>query len=213
MRADRVLDPSRLWLFVLAAIALTATPGPNVLYIVTRGIGQGRRAAVTSAAGVESALFIHVAASALGISAIVASSAVAFTAIRWIGALYLLGLGIQAWRSDGLSVSRPVLPARGRHLFRQGFVVSLLNVKVALFFLAFLPQFVDPSGPVRPQLLLLGGIFVLAAALTDLTYALTSGSPGRWLRDRPAFGRFQGRLSGTVYIGLGLSAAMTGDGP
>lgn len=203
-------DPSRLWLFVLAAIALTATPGPNVLYIVTRGIGQGRRAAVTSALGVESALFIHVAASALGVSAIVASSAVAFTAIRWIGALYLVGLGIQAWRSDGLSVTRQELPARGRHLFRQGFVVSLLNVKVALFFLAFLPQFVDPSAPVRPQLLLLGGLFVLSAAVTDLVYALTSGSLGRWLRDRPAFARFQGRVSGTVYIGLGLSAAVTG---
>lgn len=203
-------DPSRLWLFVLAAIALTATPGPNVLYIVTRGIGQGRRAAVTSALGVESALFIHVAASALGVSAIVASSAVAFTAIRWIGALYLVGLGIQAWRSDGLSVMRQELPARRRHLFRQGFVVSLLNVKVALFFLAFLPQFVDPSAGVRPQLLLLGGLFVLSATLTDLVYAFTSGSLGRWLRDRPTFARLQGRVSGTVYIGLGLSAAVTG---
>jgi threonine/homoserine/homoserine lactone efflux protein len=205
-----VPDPSRLWLFVLAAIALTATPGPNVLYIVTRGIGQGRRAAMTSALGVESALLIHVAASSLGVSAIVASSAVAFTAVRWLGALYLVGLGIQAWRSDGLSVTRQVLPARGRHLFRQGFVVSLLNVKVALFFLAFLPQFVDPSAPVRPQLLLLGGLFVLAATLTDLTYALTSGSLGRWLHERPAFARFQGRLSGAVYVGLGLSAAVTG---
>jgi threonine/homoserine/homoserine lactone efflux protein len=205
-----MVDISRLWLFVIAAVALTATPGPNVLYIVTRGIGQGRRAAVTSALGVESALLIHVAASALGVSAIVASSAAAFTAIRWIGAVYLVGLGIQAWRSDGLSVTRPVVPAARGQLFRQGFVVSLLNVKVALFFLAFLPQFVTPAAPVRPQLLLLGGLFVAAAALTDVAYALTSGTLGRWLRDRPGFSRFQGRFSGTVYIGLGLSAAFTG---
>ena len=204
-----MVDPSRLWLFAVAAVALTATPGPNVLYIVTRGIGQGRRAAVTSALGVESALFVHVAASALGLSALVASSAAAFTAIRWLGAAYLIGLGIQAWRSDGLSVTRPMLPERGRHLFRQGFVVSLLNVKVALFFLAFLPQFVTPAAPVRPQLLLLGGVFVIAATLTDLTYALTSGTLGRWLRDRPTFTRIQGRISGTVYIALGLSAALT----
>lgn len=208
-----MVDPSRLWLFALAAVALTATPGPNVLYIVTRGIGQGRRAAVASALGVESALFVHVAASALGLSALVASSAAAFTAIRWLGAAYLIGLGIQAWRSDGLSVTRPMLPERGRHLFRQGFVVSLLNVKVALFFLAFLPQFVTPTAPVRPQLLLLGGVFVIAAALIDLTYALTSGTLGRWLRDRPTFTRIQGRISGTVYIALGLSAALTTNEP
>ena len=204
-------DPSRLWLFVIASVALTVTPGPNVLYIVTRGIGQGRRAAVTSALGVDSALLIHVAASAMGVSAIVASSATAFTTIRWIGAIYLLGLGVQAWRSDGLSVTRPVLPARHRHLFRQGFVVSLLNVKVALFFLAFLPQFVDPEAAMPAlQILCLGLWFDLVGTLVNIVIALVAAGTAARLRHVAWLGRAARWLAATAMGGLALQLAFSG---
>jgi threonine/homoserine/homoserine lactone efflux protein len=137
--------------FVLSALALVLVPGPNVIYIVTRGVDQGRRAGLASACGVETATLVHVAAAAAGLSALLASSAAASEVVRYAGAAYLAYLGVRTLLSDdGIGSGDSPPPARLARVYTEGFLVNLLNPKVALFFLAFLPQFVDPEGPRRP---------------------------------------------------------------
>jgi threonine/homoserine/homoserine lactone efflux protein len=199
-------DSTHLWLFSLAALALLAIPGPAVLYIVVQSAEQGRRAGLASVAGVHLGTLVHVAAASIGISALIVASATAFTAVKYAGAAYLVLLGIRklAERDPEEALSRP--PDLLRRAFLRGVVVNVLNPKTALFFLAFLPQFVDPDrGGVWSQALVLGLAFGVLGLISDSLYALAAGTVGGLLRRRRRALRYG---SGAVYIGLGAVAAL-----
>lgn len=204
-------DPSTLAVFAAASLALVAVPGPSVLYIVGTSIAQGRRAGVASMLGVQAGAVIHVFAAAVGVSAILASSAEAFTVVKFAGAAYLVWLGVQRLRHAG-EVDPAARPPRSHaHLFRQGVVVNLLNPKVAMFFLAFLPQFIDPeAGSPGLQIIELGLVFVLIAMISDSAYALLAGAAAERLSGTFTARRRLDRISGGVMIGLGAVAALTG---
>ncbi|MDL4814492.1 LysE family translocator [Actinomadura opuntiae] len=200
-------------LFLLAAAALVAIPGPNHLYITTRSIGEGRRAGVASALGVESGMLVHIAAAAAGLSALVAASATAFGVLRYAGAAYLVFLAYRTLRArDG--EDGPRLEPRPLHrVYLDGVLVNVLNPKVVLFFLAFLPQFVDPrAGAVPAQIVGMGLVTALIGLAADLVYAFAAGALGGWLRARPAFRRRQRYATGFVYLGLGAAAVLAGPG-
>lgn len=208
---ENVLSTTNLALFIPAALVLLLTPGPVVLYIVTRSIDQGRRAGLVSVLGSEIGNLCHVFAAALGLSAILLSSTLAFDVVKYLGAAYLIYLGIRKLRSSDAIVDESVKRAPLRRIFLQGIVVAVLNPKTALFFFAFLPQFVDRSkGAVSLQILFLGLIMVTMAIISDSIYALMAGTAGKWLRGNLRFLRFQRYLSGSVYIGLGITAALAG---
>ena len=203
-------EPGSLVLYVAASLALLIVPGPSVLYVVALSMRQGRRAGMASVVGVNSGALVHFGAAALGLSAIVATSAAAFAAVKWAGAAYLVFLGVRTWLERGSEPSTPAdAPKRSlRRVAAQGVVVTVLNPKLALFVLAFVPQFLDPArGPVAAQTLVLGAIFVALAAMTDSLYALSAGWLGSVLRRRRGAVRAQRWLTGTVYVGLGVAAA------
>jgi threonine/homoserine/homoserine lactone efflux protein len=203
---------STIWLFLAAGVVLVIIPGPNVLYIVTRSVHQGRAAGVVSALGVEAATLVHVAAATLGLSAILASSATAFSIVKYAGAAYLVYLGLRTLFSRGHAerLSAPA-PMDLRRIFWQGVVVNALNPKTALFFLAFLPQFVDPSrGAIATQTLILGCLLAILGLTNDLVYALLAGRAGEWLKASRRFQVAERWVSGTVYIGLGVTTAFAG---
>jgi threonine/homoserine/homoserine lactone efflux protein len=196
-------------LFAAASIVLLVVPGPSVLYIVTRSVSQGRRAGLISVLGVHAGSAVHVAAAALGLSALLASSATAFTTVKYLGAAYLLWLGVQKRRRRPPAPVEHAPPVRRSRLFTQGMVVNVLNPKTAIFFLAYLPQFVDPDrGPVAVQIIVLGGCFILLGIVSDGGYAVLAGSlAGRIRRTRTAQRRLD-RASGVVFLGLGAGAAL-----
>jgi threonine/homoserine/homoserine lactone efflux protein len=209
-----VPSPTTIAMFSVAALALLVVPGPSVLYVVTRSVEQGRRAGFVSVLGIHAGSLVHVAAAAVGLSALLVSSAVAFTVVKYAGAAYLIWLGIRRWRAGG---SLFAADAAGRtdaaagKLFRQGFVVNLLNPKTALFFLALLPQFVDVGrGPVPAQILVLGFVFVALGITSDGTYALVASTLGGWLRRSRRVARAEPIVTGSVYVGLGVTAAVSG---
>ena len=204
-------DPSRLALFVGAALLLLVVPGPSVLYIVTQSVSHGRRAGIASVAGITTGTLVHIAAATVGLSALLASSAVAFDVVKYLGAAYLIVIGVR--RLAGLERAQDER-ARGtrdlRRLYRQGIVVNTLNPKTALFFLAFLPQFVDPSrGVAWVQILLLGLLFATLGLLSDGTWALVAGTLGDRLRRSRRFPAVQRYVSGSVFVGLGAVAAFS----
>jgi threonine/homoserine/homoserine lactone efflux protein len=205
---------SNLSLFVIAALTLLLTPGPAVLYIITRSIDQGRRAGLVSVLGIQTGGLFHVAAAALGISAILMSSALAFDVVKYLGAAYLIYLGIRKLTSKvEVETAVDVPPDSLRRIFSQGVIVNVLNPKTALFFFAFLPQFVDPAkGSVPLQMFMLGVLFIFLAFFTDGMYALAAGTAGRWLKGNIRFLKAQKYFAGTVYIGLGLVAALAPSG-
>ena len=204
-------DASTLALFVAAALALLLVPGPAVLYIVARSVEQGRSAGLVSVVGVHLGSLVHIAAAAVGLSSLLVSSAVAFNVVKYLGAAYLLYLGIRALMSRVERDDVEVRPAPLRKLLRQGAVVNILNPKTALFFLAFLPQFVDPAaGHAALQIVFFGLVFVALGFVTDGLYALLAGTAGNWLRSSRAYAALQRYVSGTVFIGLGLAAAFSG---
>lgn len=205
------LLPANLALFIPAALVLIVTPGPAVLYIVTRSINQGRRAGLASVVGVEIGNLFHVVAAALGISAILLTSALAFDIVKYLGAAYLIYLGIKKLvtreEAQNVDISEK---ANLKRIFSQAVIVAILNPKTALFFFAFLPQFVDTSsGSVTLQMVVLGLIFVVIAIISDSLYALATGTAGRWLRGNLRYLRVQRYVTGTIYIGLGLTAALS----
>jgi threonine/homoserine/homoserine lactone efflux protein len=204
--------PARLPLFVAASLALTLTPGPAVLFIVARSLGQGRRSGLLSVAGIGLGNAVHAVATALGLAALLASSPLAFSVVRWLGAGYLVLLGARKLLGDGPAALAPDAGApAGRAVVRQAFTVAVLNPKTALFFLAFLPQFADPrAGALPAQILLLGAIFVGVAVATDTIYAFVAGGVGAWLGRHPGFGRAERWVSGIVYVGLGVAAELSG---
>jgi threonine/homoserine/homoserine lactone efflux protein len=205
-------DPPAVGLFVVAALALLIVPGPAVVYIVARSMHEGRRAGLASVVGIHVGTLVHIAAATLGLSALIASSAVAFTAVKIAGAVYLVGLGL--WT---LFVRRaePDVALGGerslRRAFAQGIVVNILNPKTALFFLAFLPQFVDPNAA-HPavQIAFLGVLFALLGLVTDSIWAIAAGTAGGVLRRSHRFLRAQRYVTGTVFVGLGVATALAG---
>lgn len=191
--------------FLAAVLVLLLIPGPAVLYIVSRSVAQGRIAGVVSACGVAVGSMFHVIAAALGLSAVLVSSAQAFQVVRWAGAAYLVYLG---WRTIRSADKSETLEARSEPLgavFRQGVVVNALNPKVAVFFFAFLPQFVHPdAGQVSAQFAVLGVTLVLVGILTDAGYAMVAGSVSTWLKTKRSLLR---KTSGSILMFLGIAAA------
>jgi threonine/homoserine/homoserine lactone efflux protein len=203
-------DLTTLALFAAAAAALLAVPGPSVLFVVARTVEHGRRGGLVSMLGVEAGALVHVAAATVGISAIVATSPLALLAIKLGGAAYLVTLGIAALRRRA---NAPVIDGSGAcssgRLFRQGVLVDALNPKTAIFFLAFLPQFVDPAaGSVAGQTAILGACFVALATLSDGAYALAAGAIAERVRTSGTARRSLGRASGAAYLGLGAFIAL-----
>ena len=191
--------------FLIASVILAITPGPGVLYIVTRSLTQGRRFGLASVAGVALGNLGNAVGASIGLAAVFAVSALAFTAVKYLGALYLVYLGLQAIRTarPAPTVATPA-PASLRRIFRDGFIVALLNPKTAIFFAAFLPQFMNAESPAIVQSLTLGSVFVAIAAVTDTGYALAAGALAPVLtraRGVRAFGRY---LTGGGFIGLGI---------
>jgi threonine/homoserine/homoserine lactone efflux protein len=201
---------STLALFLLAATALAVVPGPAVAYIVTQSIDQGRRAGLVSALGVASGGLVHVTAATVGLSALIASSATAFTVVKLVGAAYLIVVGIlRILSGDAEERESRALRAPLRRVYRQGAIVNVLNPKTALFFLAFLPQFVDPHrGAVWPQVALLGILFVFVAALSDMTYALVSDAIAGRIRRTGTGAKVRRWFTGGIFVALGITAAV-----
>jgi threonine/homoserine/homoserine lactone efflux protein len=202
---------SSLGLFAVAALVLLLTPGPAVLYIVTRSIDQGWRAGLVSVLGVHVGTLAHIFAAAAGLSALLAASATAFGVVKYLGAVYLIYIGVRRLRDrESRMIREGGAPTRLRRAFVDGVVVNVLNPKTGLFFLAFLPQFVtEVRGHVGEQIVALGVVFVLLGAVTDSLYALTAGSAARWLRGQPRFLAGERWVTGGLYISLGLAAALS----
>jgi threonine/homoserine/homoserine lactone efflux protein len=204
-------DGSTLLLFAGASLALLAIPGPAVIYVVTRSLDQGRSAGIVSMLGIETGTFAYALAAAAGLSGLIAASATAFTVVKYAGAAYLLYLGVRKL----LEREQPRdLTVTGRsRLFLKGMLVQILNPKIAIFFVAFLPQFVDSSrGPIALQILVLGTIFTVLAVLSDGAYVLLAGAAGSWMRTSRRARGWLAKMSGGVYIGLGVTAALSGAG-
>ena len=203
------MDGSTLLVFTGASLALLAVPGPAVIYVVTRSLDQGRTAGIVSVLGVETGTFAYALAAAAGLTGLIAASEIGFTVVKYAGAAYLVYLGVRKLL-DRDEPQDTAASARSR-LYLRGMFVQLLNPKIAIFFLAFLPQFVDSSGgPTAIQILALGTLFTLLAVLSDGAYVLLAGAVGGWLRSGRRARRWLARLSGGVYIGLGVSAALSG---
>jgi threonine/homoserine/homoserine lactone efflux protein len=203
---------SSLLLFVSAALVLLAIPGPAVFYVTSRSIGHGRSAGLVSALGIGVGTLLHVAAAALGLSALLMSSAIAFGAVKYLGAAYLIYLGIQKIvREESIVSSEQSARIQLSRIFRQGIVVNVLNPKTALFFFAFLPQFVDASrGKVAGQILFLGLLFAVMGVLSDSVWAFFAGTLAHALKRNTRWMRTQRYLSGGMLISLGLATAFAG---
>jgi threonine/homoserine/homoserine lactone efflux protein len=203
-----VPSTSTLELFSLAAIALAVVPGPAVAYIVTQSVDRGRRAGIVSALGIASGGLVHVAAATVGLSALIASSATAFTVVKLVGAVYLIAVGIRRILSrdePGAHVEHEV--TRLRRLYGQGVVVNVLNPKTALFFLAFLPQFVDRHGSVALQVGILCLLFAAIALISDLCYALLADALTGRVRRSGRAAHLRRFATGGIFVALGITAA------
>lgn len=205
-------DPSAFTVFLVAALTLLVIPGPAVLYVVARSVDQGRRAGLVSVFGIGLGSMVHVTAAALGLSSLLVRSATAYSAVKYLGAAYLIYLGVRRFtnRDDGFEEAEGSTRSL-RRVFSQGIWVNVLNPKTALFFFAFLPQFVSVDrGSVAAQILLLGSIFVAMGIVSDGLYAVAAGSLGDWLRARPRVLEAQRWFAGTVFVSLGVATALSG---
>ena len=198
--------------FMAASAALIAAPGPAVLYVVARSLDQGRKAGIVSVLGIGLGEQLQVLACAFGLGALLAASATAFTVVKYLGAAYLIYLGIRRLRTDEpLALDEEAKPKALRKAFIDGAVVSFLNPKSALFFLAFLPQFIDPArGPIWLQVWALGTVFLFIGLTCDTMYVFAASFFRGWLRARPHVWRRQKYVTGAVYLGLGATAALAG---
>jgi threonine/homoserine/homoserine lactone efflux protein len=204
---------ANIGLFISAALVLLLIPGPAVLYIVGRSVEQGRRAGFVSVLGIHTATLVNVIAAGLGLSAVIASSALAFSVVKYAGAAYLIWLGLRKLFTavdapgDGVTLARHGYA----RLFRDGFIVNLLNPKTALFFLAFLPQFVNLNrGHVAMQVVVLGLIFILLGFISDSCYAIAAGAVGNWMKHSRRYLRVERYVSAALLVGLGVTAAFAG---
>ena len=209
-----MIPASNLAAFALAALVLIAIPGPSVLFVISRGVVLGRRAALATVLGNCAGVYVQVAAVALGIGVLVERSAAAYTTVKLVGAGYLVWLGIRTFRrrrSLAETLGAPVAPKSGRRILREGFVVGVTNPKAAVFFAAILPQFTDPAaGHVPFQMLALGLVFIAIAMICDGVWALVAGSAGQRLASSPRRLEAIGGAGGVVLVGLGVGLAVSG---
>jgi threonine/homoserine/homoserine lactone efflux protein len=205
---------SSLVVFIGAAILLLVTPGPAIFYILGRSIGQGRSAGFVSALGIGVGTLVHTAAAAIGLSALLMSSAIAFSVVKYLGAAYLIYLGVKKLRGEeSLEPSQNASRAKLSRVFGQGIIVNILNPKTALFFFAFLPQFVDASrGNVAWQILFLGTLFAAMGTASDSLWALFAGTIAHRLSGSTRWLRTQRYVSGGMLISLGVATALAGSG-
>jgi threonine/homoserine/homoserine lactone efflux protein len=205
-----LLADTNLVLFLTASLVVILAPGPDNILVLTRGVVQGRSAALVSAAGASLGLVVHSGFAAVGLSALLAQSAVAFSVVKYVGAAYLIYLGVRALLDRrGFAVQRGEGPIPLRRVFTQAVASNVLNPKIAVFFLAYLPQFADPAtGGTAIQLLALGLAFALLTLAIFSAIAVFSGTVGSWLRSRPKFADGLGWLTGGVLILLGLRLAL-----
>ena len=206
-----MIEPTKFALFIGVSWALIIAPGPDMIYVITRGMAHGRRAGILSAIGVVCGILVHTTAAAFGLTLILQTSAFAFLFVKFIGAVYLLYLGIKAWRDKStfhLHTSAPI--AKSGALFWQGVLSNVLNPKIAIFFLAFLPQFVDKGSRYVPwQMLMLGLTFAGFGLSFLLVVGYFSGTIGKWLTQRPKYAQFFQRLAGGILVSLGIRLALT----
>ncbi|MBN9380780.1 MAG: LysE family translocator [Chitinophagaceae bacterium] len=200
------------WVFALATLIMNLTPGNDVIYVISRSAGQGVKAGIISALGIMAGCLVHITAAAVGLSAIIAASATAFDVIKYVGAAYLIYLGIRALfnRKASISIKDHMPGLSYRKVFWQGVITNALNPKVALFFLAFIPQFIDVGAAhPRGQALFLGVWFNISGTVVNILYALLFGRIGKWLSGNPGFVRIQEKVTGLVLIILGIKVALT----
>ncbi len=203
------MEISQLVYFIGASMLLTLAPGPDILFVITQGISNGRKAAILTALGLCSGITVHTAAAAFGVSAIFYTSALAFSLLKYAGAAYLLFLAWKALRSQGGSgYASNAPPPSGVALFRRGVLMNVLNPKVSLFFLAFLPQFVTPgANSIATEMIILGMLFMAQAVIIFCTVGFFSGVMGNRFLKRPAMGRTLGWASAAIFAGLGIRLA------
>ena len=206
-----MIEPARFALFIGVSWTLIIAPGPDMFYVITRGMAHGRRAGMLSAIGVVCGILVHTSAAAFGLSLILQTSAFAFLLVKFVGAAYLIYLGFKAWRDKStFHPQTSALPVTSSALFWQGVLSNVLNPKIAIFFLAFLPQFVDRgSSHVALQMIILGVTFACFGLSFLLIVGYSSGTIGRWLLDRPRYSQFFQRFAAGILIGLGIRLALT----
>jgi threonine/homoserine/homoserine lactone efflux protein len=200
------------WMFALTGLLLNLTPGNDMLYVIARSSGQGTRAGVISALGIGAGCIVHILAAVIGLSALIAQSATAFGIIKYIGAAYLVYLGIKSLlsRKHPIKIDQNLKRLSYKKIFWQGFITNVLNPKVALFFLAFLPQFINlQKGNTSLQILFLGTWFDFVGTIVNVLVALLFGKIGAWLSKSPTFIQWQERITGTILIALGIKVALS----
>ena len=197
-------------LFLATSIAITCAPGPDNLQVLARGISQGRAAGLVAALGFAAGITFHTTLAAIGVAAVLRSSPVAFEAIKLAGAAYLIWIGIKALRTKGLATAHERPPQPLTAIFRQSVIGNLLNPKVTLFFIVFLPQFIVPNGAqsVTVQMLELGALFMLQTVVVFSLFGIGAGMIGAWLKRRPRVGVWLDRLAGATFILLGIRVAL-----
>jgi threonine/homoserine/homoserine lactone efflux protein len=197
-----------LLLFLAAGLALNITPGPDMLYVAARGASEGRSAGIVSALGIGAGTLVHITLVAAGLAAVLSAVPVAYVALRLGGAAYLIYLGVRALLARPTTSSAPLPPASLRAIFRQGVITNVLNPKVALFFLAFLPQFLDPArGNPVVQVIALGLLFDVTGTLVNLAVAIGSSRAAERLRTPTRAGTILQRVTGGIFVGLGVRLA------
>ena len=206
-----MIEPTKFLLFIGVSWALILAPGPDMFYVISRGIAHGRRAGILSATGVVCGILVHTTAAALGLTLLLQTSALAFLVVKYIGAAYLIFLGVKAWlEKSTLNLQSSAPAVKSSALFWQGVLSNVLNPKIAIFFLAFLPQFVEKgSGYVAWQMIFLGVMFACFGLCFLLVVGYSSGTIGRWLTQRPQYTQSLQRLAGGILIGLGIRLAFT----
>jgi threonine/homoserine/homoserine lactone efflux protein len=206
-----MIDPTKFLLFVGVAWALILAPGPDMLYVITRGVTQGRRAGMLSALGVICGILVHTTAAAFGLTLILQTSALAFLIVKYLGAIYLIYLGIKSWGDKStFNLETSFSDVNMRKIFWQGVLSNVLNPKIAIFFLAFLPQFVDKgSSDVTLQMVILGLTFAGFGLCFLLAVGYSSGTIGAWLIHRPHYAQLLQRFAGGILIALGVRLALT----
>lgn len=201
-------EKAAFFTFLIAALALNLSPGPDMLYVIGRSVGQGRKAGIVSSLGVFVGCWVHILAAAVGIAALLRSSPVAFNVVRYVGAAYLIYLGIRMLAQKADLTSQQLKTQSLGAIFRQGAITNMLNPKVAIFFLAFLPQFIDAQrGSVALQIVVLGLIFNVGGTLVNLAVAYAGGTLGELLRRNQSIARLQRHFTGLIFMGLGLRLA------